>query len=500
MNLEQLGPALLGGGAVVLLAVLGVRFAGRLGVPGLLLYLGMGLALGWALPTDEPIDPETAAAVGYAALVLILAHGGLTTRASELRPVLLPSIALATVGIAVSVAAVAVPLIMIFDLDTQSAVLLAAVLAATDAAAVFAVLRRTNVSARLKNLLEGESGFNDAPVVVLVTVIASGGLDSQPWLIPLLVIGELLGGAAVGIAIGFATRWLMPRVALPAVGLYPIAIVAALVMTYGVADFVHSSGFMAVYVAAILLGSAPNLPHRKAVIGFSDGLSWVAEIGLFVMLGLLAQPDRLPESVGIALVAAGVLVLFARPLAAVVALVPLRIPLREVGFVSFAGLRGAVPIVFAAIPLGLGVPGAEVVFDTTFIVVLVLTLVQSPAIPWVARRLKVDEPEQPDELDVDVAPLDDMDAIVIGLDVGEGSRLIGVFLRELALPEGAVVSLVLRHGGSLPPRMETRLKAGDRLVVVAPQSMRGDVLARLDEVSSYGRLGRWTASEPSEEE
>jgi cell volume regulation protein A len=171
-----------------------------------------------------------------------------------------------------------------------------------------------------------------------------------------------------------------------------------------------------------------------------------------------------------------------------------------VGFVSFAGLRGAVPIVFAAIPLGLGVPGAEVVFDTTFIVVLVLTLVQSPAIPWVARRLKVDEPEQPDELDVDVAPLDDMDAIVIGLDVGEGSRLIGVFLRELALPEGAVVSLVLRHGGSLPPRMETRLKAGDRLVVVAPQSMRGDVLARLDEVSSYGRLGRWTASEPSEEE
>lgn len=500
MTLEQMGPVLLGGGAIILLAIIGVRFAGRLGVPGLLLYLGIGLLVGWALPIDEVIDPEIATVLGSSALVLILAHGGLTTRMTELRPVLGASLALATVGVAVSVVAVAVPLIVFFEMDTQSAVLLAAVLAATDAAAVFAVLRKTNVIPRLKNLLEGESGFNDAPVVVLVTVVAAGGLDDQPWLIPLLVIAELIGGAVVGIAVGFATRWLIPRMALPAIGLYPIAVVAALVMSYGLADLINSSGFMAVYVAAILLGSSANLPHRKAVIGFSDGLSWIAEIGLFVMLGLLAQPSRLPESIGIALVTAVVLLLFARPLASFVSLVPLRLPLREISFVSFAGLRGAVPIVFAAIPLGLGVPGAEMVFDTTFIVVLVLTLVQSPAIPWVARRLRVEAANEPDELEVDVAPLDDMDAVVIGIDVREQSRMVGVFLRELALPEGVVVSLVLRGNQSLPPRMETRLRSGDRLVVVAPQRLRTETISRLRQVAVSGRLGTWRDnSDPSPE-
>ncbi|MHC8497505.1 MAG: cation:proton antiporter domain-containing protein, partial [Actinomycetes bacterium] len=202
ITLDQLGPALLAGGVVVLLAIVGVRFAGRLGVPGLLLYLGIGLGLGAVLPGSEPINPETAAALGYAALALILAHGGLTTRITNLRPVLVASVALATIGVGVSVLVVSVPLIFWFDLEPRTAVMLAAVVAATDAAAVFAVLRRTNVIPRLRQLLEGESGFNDAPVVVLVTVVAGGSLSAQPWLIPLLVVAELLGGAVIGIALG----------------------------------------------------------------------------------------------------------------------------------------------------------------------------------------------------------------------------------------------------------------------------------------------------------
>ena len=491
ITLDQLGPALLAGGVVVLLAIVGVRFAGRLGVPGLLLYLGIGLGLGAVLPGSEPINPETAAALGYAALALILAHGGLTTRITNLRPVLVASVALATIGVGVSVLVVSVPLIFWFDLEPRTAVMLAAVVAATDAAAVFAVLRRTNVIPRLRQLLEGESGFNDAPVVVLVTVVAGGSLSAQPWLIPLLVVAELLGGAVIGIALGYATRWLLPRMALPAIGLYPIAAIALLVAAYGLADVLSVSGFMAVYVAAIIVGSARNLPHRRSVIGFSDGLSWIAEIGLFVMLGLLAQPDRLPGSLGIALVTAVIVVLFARPLAILLTLAPLKYSLRDITFVSVGGLRGAVPIVFAAIPLGLGVQGAELVFDATFIVVIVLTLVQAPALPWVARRLNVDAPEEPAELDVDVAPLDQMDAVVIAVDVVAHSRLAGVNTLELGLPPGVVVSMVLRGGESLPLDRHIRLRRDDRLVVVAPQQMRMATINRLRDVASFGRLAGW---------
>jgi potassium/hydrogen antiporter len=491
MTVEQLGPVLLVGSAVVLLAVIGVRFTGRLGVPGLLLYLGIGLLLGLVLPGDELVDPSLGVVLGYAALALILAHGGLTTSVRQLRPVLGPSLMLATVGIAVSVAAVAIPLILVLGMDPQLAILLGAVLAATDAAAVFSVLRRINLGTRLRTMLEGESGFNDAPVVVLVTVVVSGALESEPWLVPILVVAELVGGALVGIAIGFVGRWIMPRLALPAVGLYPIAAVALLVGAYGVADLAHSSGFMAVYVAAIVLGSASDLPHRRAVEGFSDGLSWLAEIGLFVMLGLLAQPERLPQSFGIAAVAAIALVVLGRPLAALVSLVPFRLPSREVGFVSVAGLRGAVPIVFAAIPLGLGLPGADLVFDATLIVVLVLTLVQAPSLPWLARRMGVVAPVAAQELSVDVAPLDELNAAVLGVDIGSGSRLIGMYVRELALPNGAVVSLLIRDDRAEAVGPETRLRNGDRLIVVAAQSVRPATEEALSMFGRQGRLGRW---------
>ncbi len=385
MTPDQFGLVALLGAAVLIVAVTGVRLTGRLGVPGLLLYLGIGLLLGAVLPGDVMVEPNIAIVVGFGALVLILAHGGLTTSLDDFRPVILPSLVLATVGVAVSLTIVALPLILLMGVDPQVAILLAAALSATDAAAVFAVLRRINVSTRLRTLLEGESGLNDAPVVVLVTVVASGSLQGAPWLVPIVVVVQLLIGGVVGVGVGFATRWTLQRLALPAIGLYPIAAIAMLVLAFGLADFAQSSGFMAVYVAAVILGSAKDLPHRRAVIGFSDGLSWLAEIGLFVMLGLLAQPERLPASIGIALVATVVLVAVARPVSALISLAPFRWPIREVGFVSFAGLRGAVPIIFAAIPLGLGMPGAEVIFDVTLIVVLILTLLQSPALPWVAQ-------------------------------------------------------------------------------------------------------------------
>lgn len=495
--LDGLGEAVVIGAAVVLLAVVGVRFAGRLGVPGLLLYLGIGLLLGNAStrlpfgPTIGPLDPGLATVIGSAALIVILAQGGLTTRWSALRPVLGPSVALATVGIAVSITVVSIPLIWLTGLDPQLAILLSVVLAATDAAAVFAVFRRVSVVPRVRTLLEGEAGFNDAPVVVLVGVIASGSLDAQPWLVPVVVLGELLGGGAVGIVVGLATRWLLPRLALPAVGLYPIAVLTPLIAAYGIADLLHLSGFIAVYLAAVIVGSSDDLPHQRAVRGFSDGLAWVAEIGLFIMLGLLVDVARLPAALGIALTAAVLLLVLGRPLSAVASLVPFRWPARSIAFVSVTGLRGAVPIVFAALALGLAVPGAQVVFDATFIVVLVLTLVQTPILPWLARRTGVVVPTAPGELDVDSAPLDGVNAVMLGLAIPADSRLVGVYVREIGLPHPAAISLVVREGTTLVADGETRLRAGDQVVVVTTPQLRKETERRLRALSRQGRLAQW---------
>ncbi len=506
ITLDDLAQAIVIGAVVVLLAVLGVRFAGRLGLPGLLLYLGIGLLLGNITtrlpfgPTVGPLDPSLAAVLGYAALIIILAQGGLTTRWSQLRPVLGPSIALATVGVAVSVTVVALPLIWLTGLDPQLAVLLSAVLAATDAAAVFSVLRRVPILPRLRTLLEGEAGLNDAPVVVLVSIVATGALAATPWIIPLLVIGELTGGGAIGVIVGLGTRWLLPRLALPAVGLYPIAVLTPIVAAYGIADLLHVSGFIAVYLAAVIVGSSSALPHQRAVKGFSDGLAWVAEIGLFIMLGLLVDVSRLPAAIGIALVAALLLVVVGRPLSAAVSLVPFRWPARCIAFVSATGLRGAVPIVFAAIPLGLMMPGSQLIFDATFIVVLVLTLVQTPALPWLARRLGVAVAEPAGELDVDSAPLDGVNAVMLGLAIPSESKLVGVFIREIGLPQPAAVSLVVRDGSTLVPDGETRLRAGDQIVVVTTPAARERTERRLRALSREGRLAVWRGDSGDEED
>jgi cell volume regulation protein A len=291
--------------------------------------------------------------------------------------------------------------------------------------------------------------------------------------------------------VGYAARWLLPRLALPAVGLYPIAAMALVVVAFGAASVLHVSGFMAVYVTAVLIGSAMRIPHRRSIIGFADGLAWISEIGLFVMLGLLADVHRLPSVIGIAVVAGLSLVLLARPMAAFVSLTPFRWPVRERIFVGIAGLRGAVPIVFAAIPLGLGLAGASEVFDATLIVVLVLLIVQTPFLPALARRLGLVQAGEADELDVESAPLDRMSAVVLAFDVRRGSGLVGVFVTELGLPTGSVVSLVIRDGQPLPIDDNTRFRADDSLLIVCPGEQRIATEERLRLVAKDGPMATW---------
>ncbi|MFE0592535.1 potassium/proton antiporter [Micromonospora echinospora] len=488
---HDLDVALLVGAAVLLVAIGAVRFSTRLGVPSLLVYLALGVLIGRSGLGIRFDDAELTRMLGFCALIVIIAEGGLTARWSTLRPVLGLATALSTVGVLVSILVVGIALHLLLDLDWRLALLYGAVLSSTDAAAVFATLRRLRLPPRLVATLEAESGMNDAPVVLLVVLLSRGFPLPHPWWYELLLVGyELTAGAAVGFAAGHLGRLALRRAALPSAGLYPIAVVGFTVLAYAVGASVHASGFLAVYVAGVLLGNA-RLPHRQAISGFADGLAWLAQIGLFVLLGLLVTPARLDEAVLPAMVAGLALLFLARPLSVAAAAAPFRFGLREQAFLSWAGLRGAVPIVLATIPLSAQVPGADRLFDSVFVLVVVFTLVQAGTLAPVARRLRVTAPAEPAEIRVETAPLERMRADLLQLEVPAGSRLAGVHVDELRLPLGASVTLVLRDGTGFVPGPDTRLKVGDSLLIVATAGVRDEAERRLRAVSRRGRLARW---------
>jgi cell volume regulation protein A len=484
----NLGVVLGVGAAVLLISVLAVRVSVRLGLPSLLLYLAIGLLLGESGLGIHFDNTELTQALGLAAIVLILAEGGLTTRWQAVRPAVGLALALSTVGVAVSVAVTGAALHWLLDLEWRMALLWGAVLAATDAAAVFSVLRNTKVGVRLVGALELESGLNDAPVFIAVLLLASG--ERWTWWTPLLVGYELVAGAAIGVAMGAGGAWLLRRSALPATGLYPLSTVAVCVLAFAVGQFAHASGLLAAYLAGLVLGNS-RLPHRADTLSFAEGLGWLAQIGLFVLLGLYASPGSLPGAVLPALVAGAVVVLAARPLSVLVSATPLRVPWREQAFIAWSGLRGAVPIVLALVPLTVGVPGARLLVDAVFVLVIVLTLLQGTTLPLAARRLGVLAPAEASEMEVDSATLDELNADLLQVRVPVGSRLHGVYLAELRLPVGATVSLLVRNGTGFTPQPTTRVQEGDQLLVVSTVAARAAAEQRLRAVHRAGRLAHW---------
>lgn len=487
--------ALWGATVVLLVGVLAVRVSARAGLPSLLLYLGIGLALGESglgLPFE---DAELTAVLGTLALAVIIGEGGLSTRFEDIRPVLPLAALLATLGVATSIAVTALAAWWVLDVDPRTALILGAVVGSTDAAATFSVMRRLPVRPRLRATLEAESGLNDPPVIILVTLVASDAWSEASVAgVAASLVGQVLVGLVVGAAIGVGGGWLLDRSALPSAGLYPLATVSVLFLSFSSASLLQGSGLVAVYVAGLLLGNR-RLPHRQASLGFAEGLAWLAQISLFVLLGLLASPSRLPAAVLPALLVGAALTFLARPLSVLVCAVWARLPLREQAFLSWAGLRGAVPIVLATIPVSQGLPAAERVFDVSFVLVVVFTLVQAPTLPWVARRAGVAREGATRELDVESAPLEEMSASLLQLRVPDGSRLHGVYVEDLRLPRGAVLSLVHRTGGEgsevLVPDRSTTIRCGDTLLLAVPDHLRRVVERRLRAVSRGGRLAYW---------
>jgi len=462
------------GGVLLLVAAVASPFSQRLGVPALLLFVLLGMVAGSEGIGGIPFeDYALAFRLGSVALVCILFDAGLNTPLADLRRVALPAGLLATVSVvltAMVVAAVAAFL----GLPTPLALVVGAVVSSTDAAAVFSVLRSGGIRLRepARSILEVESGLNDPMAVILTTLTTEVIIGARAiGLGTLADLATQLGvGALGGLVFGVLGRVLLRSVRLPAGGLYPVLTVAIAFTAFGLTTLVGGSGFLAVYLAAIVLAS-DRLPYRAGVRRVHDALAWLAQLSMFLMLGLLVFPSRLYSVASTGLLLAGVLALVARPLGVLLPLLLIPLAHRDRVFIAWVGLRGAVPIILATYPVLRGMPHAEQVFDLVFFVTLVSCIIPGGTVVRLARRLGLAEPITPTPpASIELVSLRDYPGEFVWYSVDHASAVAGALLRELPLPEGSVVTLVVRDDQVVIPRGDTRLEDRDHVcVLVTPE-------------------------------
>ncbi len=462
--------------------------ASRVRLPGLLLFLGVGMALGTdGLGWIDFNDYELARTIGVVALALILFEGGLTAGFEEIRPVLRPSLLLAIPGTLGTCVLCGFAASWLFDLPTLEGMLLGAIISSTDGAAIFALLRESTLSRPLARTLEGEAGFND-PVAVLLVIgfidwiqLPDYGVVDLLW----LFVREMGIGAVVGIGVGSLAVTALRRTRLASPGLYPVATLSAAGLAFGGAATLHGSGFLAAYLAGLMLGSG-RIPAKATVTVFHEGLAWVAQITMFLALGLLVFPSQLGdvwlEGTALALI----LVFVARPLPAIAATAFERFSAGERVVLGWAGLRGAVPVVLATFPVIDDVPGSRTFFNIVFFAVVVSTLLQGSTVEWLAQKLGVttSEPALPRPL-VETGTVRRLGAEIVEYPVGPDDAIVGQLVRELGLPRDALLSVIVRGDEALLPRGSTRIEAADRLHVM----VREEVAEEMDDLLERWRVG-----------
>ena len=457
-------------GGLVAVSVVFSRAVDRLGVPVLLLFIGLGMLGG-----SEGIggiafdDQRLAVQLGTTALVLILFDGGLNTAAASIGAVLLPAGALATVGVALTAALVA-GFARLLGLGWTEAMLLGAVVSSTDAAAVFSVLRGGGVrlTPRVGRLIELESCINDPMAVILTTALIGAVSTGRPpgWGLLLIVPAQLLIGTLVGLATGWAARGLLRTVRVGTVGLYPALTLSVAFLAFGGATLLGGSGFLAVYVAAVVVGNSA-IPYRSGLTRIHDALSWMAQIGMFLMLGLLVYPSQLLPVAWLGLGLGLFLAFVARPVAAAVCMAPFRYPPRQVAYVGWIGLRGAVPIILGTFPVLAGVPGAGRLFHLVFFIVVVSSVVPGATVRFVTRRMGMGAPERPAPaavLEVNSSEL--LSGELASFLIEPSLAVCGARLSELEFPAASSVVLLVRGRDLIAARGGTRLTAGDHVYLV----------------------------------
>ena len=483
------GELILVAGALLAAGIAASLLAARVRLPGLLLFLGLGMLVGsdgtgWIDFGRSAEDYELARTIGIVALALILFEGGLTAGFEEIRPVLRSALGLALVGTFVTAGLTGLAAIWLFDLGTLEGLLLGSIIASTDGAAIFALLRGSTLRRPLARALEGEAGFND-PVAVLLVVGFVEWIQEDDFGaadMAFLLVQELAIGLAAGLAVGWLAVQSLRRVRLDTVGLYPVATLATAALAFGAADALQGSGFLAAYLAGLTLGSA-RIPATRTVTVFHQGLGWVAQIVMFLTLGLLVFPSELGgvavEGTALALV----LVLLARPVATFLSTALDRFSTADRIVLGWAGLRGAVPVVLATFPVIDGVADSREFFNIVFFAVVISTLVQGTTFEPLAKRLGVttSEPALPRPL-AETGTIRRLGAEIVEYPVTPEDAVVGHRVRELGLPRDALLSVIVRGDEAVLPRGSTRVEAGDRLHVV----VRSEVAAGMEEV-----VARW---------
>lgn len=463
-------------GLLVLVSVLFSRTSERFGFPTVLLFLGLGMAAGSWLPIEFD-DYSLAFRIGTVALVLILFDGGLNTPWKTARAHLAPAALLATVGVAGTALLVAVAA-WLMGLGWIEAMLLGAIVSSTDAAAVFSALRGSNVQLRRRvgATLELESGLND-PMAVILTITLTGVLLAPESFsaagLALNIAQQLAIGLVAGLAIGAAGQWLLTRVRVPAAGLYPAMTLALALLAFGIPTLFLGSGFLAVYVAALMLGNR-RLPYRAGILRVHDAIAWMGQITLFLVLGLLAVPALLPAWGLHGVVLALVLALIARPAVVVLCLAPFGYSARETAFIAWTGLRGAVPILLASYPVMAGVERGVELFHLVFFIVVVNAAIPGATVRWVADRLGVERAGRARPAPVlEITAIENLPIRIVSFYIEPAAMVTGNRAGALPLPSGAGILLLVRAGRILPVGPDTVLEAGDHVhLMIAPDQAR----------------------------
>ncbi|MEN6513021.1 potassium/proton antiporter [Methanoculleus sp.] len=473
----------LGISLLFLISIIANKFSERLGVPALLIFLVVGMLAGSEGPGGIPFDdPAIAQTIGVIALAYILFSGGLDTRWEQIQPVLWPGIALSTVGVVLTAVLLGAFAVLVLGLSPLTGFLLGAVVSSTDAAAVFSVLRmaRARLQGNLRPFLEFESGSNDPMAVFLTTGIIALILtpgSSVLALIPMFVQQMVVGGL-LGYGLGRFVVFLINRLKLESEGLYPVLSLSMVLLTYGLTATVGGNGFIAVYVAGLVMGNS-IVVYKKSLIRFHDGIAWLMQIVMFLALGLLVFPSELVPVIVPGVLTAFFLILVARPVAVLLTLLPWKMPMNEKALVSWVGLRGAVPIILATYPLVAGVPDADMIFNIVFFIVLVSALVHGTSIPSVARWLGLAAPLQEKrklsrEFDVDP----DTPSELIELVIPPDAPAVGKQVVDLGLPKGALIILMQKGDERFVPGGSTVIEAGDTLLLLTTDDLVENVRAR----------------------
>lgn len=468
---------------LLLFSIFASKISDRFGVPALLLFLALGMISG-----SEGIggiyfdDPDIAQTISIIALVLILFSGGLQTKWNNVKPVMVESFSLATIGVLLTALIVGLFAWQFLGLTFLEGLLLGSMMSSTDAAAVFSVLRSKGVSLKgnLKPLLELESGSND-PMAVLLT-IGIIQLINQPQISPfslvLLFIQQLIIGGLLGYLMGRLAAFAINHIKLGYEGLYPVMSLSFVLLTYGIASLLNGSGFLAVYFLGIVMNHV-DIVHKRSLQRFHDGFAWLMQITMFLTLGLFIFPRRLLPTAGISLLIALILIFIARPLGVFLTLLPSKITLKEKSFISWVGLRGAAPIILATFPMSAGIEQSELFFNVIFFIVLTSVLIQGTTLPLVARWLKLDEPEQTSTVyPIEYQSVAGMDSKLTRMIIPADSAVINRAIVDLHLPDKFLVTLIERENQFTVPYGGTVLKANDTLLVLTDNESLTSVIER----------------------